>query len=46
MNSFNVAYKILPETEGCTLEDIELHYLDNSKSITDRNISRKQNVSE
>lgn len=40
--SFNVAYKILPETEGCTLEDIELHFLDNSKSITDRNITRNQ----
>ena len=33
-----VAYKILPETENCTLEDIEMHFSDNSKSITDRKI--------
>lgn len=29
---------ILPETENRTLEDIELHFADNSKSITDRKI--------
>lgn len=32
------AWMILPETEGKTLEDIELHYSDNSKNITDRKI--------
>ncbi|XP_055303169.1 facilitated trehalose transporter Tret1-like [Sitodiplosis mosellana] len=33
-----VAYKILPDTENRTLEDIEMHFSDNSKSITDRKI--------
>lgn len=28
-------YFILPETENRSLEDIELHYADNSKRITD-----------
>lgn len=28
-------YKILLETEGRTLADIELHYSDNTKGITD-----------
>lgn len=36
------AYKILPETEKCTLEDIEMHFSDNSKSLTDRKIARNQ----
>lgn len=31
-------YLTLPETEMRTLEDIELHFSDNSKSITDINI--------
>lgn len=31
-------YFTLPETEMRTLEDIELHFSDNSKSITDINI--------
>lgn len=34
-------YFILPETEGRTLEDIELHFADNSKKITDRKIGKK-----
>lgn len=29
----------MPETENRTLEDIELHFSDNSKTITDRNIA-------
>lgn len=33
-------YLVLPETENCTLEDIELHFSDNSKKITDRIISK------
>lgn len=33
-------YKILPETENRTLEDIEIHFSDNSKKITDRKISK------
>lgn len=28
-------FLILPETEQRSLEDIELHYVDNSKKITD-----------
>lgn len=32
-------YKILPETENRTLEEIELHFADNSKKLTDRNIA-------
>lgn len=31
-------YLILPETEGRTLEDIEVHFSDNHKRITDRHI--------
>lgn len=34
-------YFILPETEGRTLEDIELHFSDNSKKLTDRKIAKK-----
>lgn len=30
---------IMPETEHRSLEEIELHYSDNSRSITDINIS-------
>lgn len=33
-------YKILPETENRTLEDIEMHFSDNSKKITDRKIAK------
>lgn len=36
---------ILPETEDRTLEDIELHFSDNSKGITNRKIPiRKQQL--
>lgn len=31
-------YEILPETENRTLEEIELHFADNSKKINDRQI--------
>lgn len=34
-------YKILPETEGRTLEDIEIHFADNSKKLTDNKIPRR-----
>lgn len=37
-----VMYLILPETEGRSLEDIELHYSDDSKKITDRQIAISQ----
>lgn len=33
-------YLIMPETENRTLEDIEMHFSDNSKKITDRKIAR------
>lgn len=31
-------YNILPETENRSLEDIEKHFSDNSKKLTDRHI--------
>ncbi|XP_055305851.1 facilitated trehalose transporter Tret1-like [Sitodiplosis mosellana] len=34
-------YKILPETENRTLEDIEMHFADKSKKITDRKIDKR-----
>lgn len=34
-------YKILPETENRTLEDIEMHFSDGSKKITDRKIHKQ-----
>lgn len=37
---FILMYKILPETEDRTLEDIELHFSDDSKKLTDRNIPK------
>ena len=39
---FILMYLILPETENISLEDIERHFSDNSKKITDRKI-RKTN---
>lgn len=33
-------YLIMPETENRTLEDIEMHFSDNTKKITDRKIAR------
>lgn len=36
-------YFILPETEQRTLEDIELHYSDNSKGMTDIHIPNNRN---
>lgn len=35
-------YKILPETENRTLEDIELHFSDNSRKLTDRHIYKSK----
>lgn len=35
-----VMYLILPETENISLEDIELHFSDNSKKLTDRIIAK------
>lgn len=37
-------YKILPETEGRTLEDIELHFSDHSKKITDHKIPKPKKI--
>lgn len=33
-------YNILPETEGRTLEDIEVHFSDNTKSITEHKVRK------
>lgn len=41
--SFIVMYIILPETEDRSLEDIELHFSDNSKRLTDIHISKNRN---
>lgn len=38
-----LTYNILPETEGRTLEDIELHFSDKSKKLTDRKIPKPKN---
>lgn len=35
-------YIVLPETEDRSLEDIELHFSDNSKNITDRKIAKSK----
>lgn len=40
-----VMYLILPETEGRTLEDIELHFSDDSKKLTDRKIAKSKTIS-
>lgn len=37
-------YKIMPETENRSLEDIEMHFSDNSKRITDRHIAYVQST--
>lgn len=34
-------YAVLPETEGRSLEEIELHFADNSKNLCDRTIEKK-----
>lgn len=39
-------YKILPETENRTLEDIEMHFADESKKITDHKIPKKSKQSQ
>lgn len=35
-----VGYFIIPETENRTLEDIELHFSDNARKLTDRKIQK------
>lgn len=40
--SLIITYKILPETEKCTLEDIEKHFSDNKKGLTNRKIARRK----
>lgn len=37
---FIIIYQILPETEGRSLEDIEMHFSNNSLKLTDRNIPK------
>lgn len=39
-------FLILPETEERSLEDIELHYSDNSKSVTDIYINKRSKTLE
>lgn len=39
-SSFIAMFFFLPETENCSLEDIERHFSDNSKKLTDINIRR------
>lgn len=39
-----VIYQILPETEGRTLQDIEIHFADDSRKITDHHIARMSDV--
>lgn len=39
-SSFVTMYFLLPETENCSLEDIERHFSDNSKKLTDIDIHR------
>lgn len=41
-----LTYNILPETEGRSLEEIELHFADNSKGLTDRQIANAKQTSE
>lgn len=38
-------YMFLPETERRTLEEIELHFSDNSKKLSDINIKKNVNMS-
>lgn len=35
-------YVVLPETEDRSLEDIELHFSDNTKNLTDRKIAKSK----
>lgn len=37
-------YNVLPETENRSLEEIELHFADNAKTLCDRNIRKKSDV--
>lgn len=37
-----LTYLILPETEGRTLEDIELHFSNKSKKLTDHKIPKRK----
>lgn len=39
---FILMYKILPETENRTLEDIEMHFSDNSKKLTNLKIAKTE----
>lgn len=39
-------YKIMPETEDCSLEDIEFHFADDSKKLTDWKIKKSKTKQE
>lgn len=39
---FILMFKILPETENRTLEDIEMHFSDNTKKLTNLKIAKRK----
>lgn len=39
-----IMYFLMPETEDRTLEDIEVHFSDNQRKITDRRIQKNVSV--
>lgn len=39
-----ITYYVMPETEGRSLEDIEVHFSDNSRSLFDRKIARQNHA--
>lgn len=41
---FILMYLVLPETENISLEDIELHFSDDSKKITNRKIIKSNDM--
>lgn len=46
ISRFVISYFILPETENRTLEEIELHFSDDRKSLLDTDIKKIYNLYE